>query len=170
MAGSSFRRDGPGWDLVRRKGIEPLRELPHWYLKPARLPIPPPARDWEDSLTRATSRASRGASDRLRHRSLDVANRRRSERLGDLRPELGADDKRQPKSTQPKVSSVRHGARPSRPGEKHDPRQPYSTPDFACSGPAAAAVVSSGHGIEVVEATHVVKPTRTPAAQDPRDV
>lgn len=28
---------------VRRKGLEPLQELPHWNLNPARLPIPPPS-------------------------------------------------------------------------------------------------------------------------------
>src|SRR5262249_37339267 len=28
---------------VRRGGLEPPRELPHWNLNPARLPIPPPS-------------------------------------------------------------------------------------------------------------------------------
>src|SRR5262249_41919355 len=32
--------------LVRRKGLEPLQELPHWNLNPARLPIPPPSLGW----------------------------------------------------------------------------------------------------------------------------
>jgi hypothetical protein len=29
---------------VRRTGVEPVQELPHWNLNPARLPIPPPSR------------------------------------------------------------------------------------------------------------------------------
>jgi hypothetical protein len=28
-----------------KKGLEPPRPCGHWYLKPARLPIPPPGRD-----------------------------------------------------------------------------------------------------------------------------
>src|SRR6056297_1372846 len=28
--------------LVPRRGLEPPRGFPHWHLKPARLPIPPP--------------------------------------------------------------------------------------------------------------------------------
>src|SRR5688572_16994115 len=28
--------------MVPRRGLEPPRVLPHWHLKPARLPIPPP--------------------------------------------------------------------------------------------------------------------------------
>ena len=28
--------------LVPRRGLEPPRGYPHWHLKPARLPIPPP--------------------------------------------------------------------------------------------------------------------------------
>lgn len=31
------------YPAVRRKGLEPLQELPHWNLNPARLPIPPPS-------------------------------------------------------------------------------------------------------------------------------
>src|SRR5688572_28083031 len=28
--------------MVPKRGLEPQRPLSHWYLKPARLPIPPP--------------------------------------------------------------------------------------------------------------------------------
>src|SRR5215472_6869359 len=34
----------PRAELVRRKGLEPLQELPHQNLNLARLPIPPPSR------------------------------------------------------------------------------------------------------------------------------
>ena len=33
--------EGTVQDAVRKRGVEPLRELPHWNLNPARLPVPP---------------------------------------------------------------------------------------------------------------------------------
>ena len=33
-----------GIRLVPGAGIEPARELPHWFLRPARLPVPPSGR------------------------------------------------------------------------------------------------------------------------------
>ena len=31
--------------MVPRRGLEPPRGCPHWHLKPARLPIPPPRQE-----------------------------------------------------------------------------------------------------------------------------
>ena len=39
---TSQRKSTHSWEvLVPRRGLEPPRPLGHWYLKPARLPIPP---------------------------------------------------------------------------------------------------------------------------------
>jgi hypothetical protein len=40
----------PCFPAVRRAGLEPAQELPHWNLNPARLPIPPPSRSAVFSL------------------------------------------------------------------------------------------------------------------------
>ena len=37
--------------VVPRRGLEPPRPLSHWYLKPARLPIPPPGQvSWKRQI------------------------------------------------------------------------------------------------------------------------
>ena len=58
VCNTSFSNDSRA---VRRKGLEPLQELPHWNLNPARLPIPPPSPALPGENARPGSRPKDGS-------------------------------------------------------------------------------------------------------------
>src|SRR6187200_612550 len=71
--------------FVREGGVEPPRPFGHWHLKPARLPIPPLARDAASEDADSTSRGYHAAS-RRSNRSEPEENRKPEARCAPIDP------------------------------------------------------------------------------------